>query len=86
MHSACVTTLSCVGTLQIRNVPDDVRSALKARAAAAGQSLSEYLLAEVTRISRRPTLEEMKARIPQRDPVGELPPAAEVLADARRNG
>ncbi len=33
-------------TLQIRHVPDDVHRILKARAAMAGMSLSEYMLAE----------------------------------------
>jgi plasmid stability protein len=56
-------------TLQIRNVPEDVHRMLKARAAHAGMSLSEYLLAEVTRVARRPTLQELLERISQREPV-----------------
>ena len=39
--------------LQIRDVPDDVNAALKARAAAAGQSLQAYLLALVQREAAR---------------------------------
>lgn len=34
----------CVSTLQIRDVPDDLKAILKKRAADAGQSLSEYAL------------------------------------------
>ena len=36
-------------TVQIRNVPDDVHRKLKARAALAGMSISEYLLRELER-------------------------------------
>ena len=38
--------------VQIRNVPDALHRKLKARAAAAGQSLSDYLLGEI-RANRR---------------------------------
>jgi plasmid stability protein len=55
--------------LQIRNVPDDLHRRLKARAAARGQSLSEYLLEEVERLAALPTLEELRERIAARDPV-----------------
>ena len=37
-------------TLQIRHVPEDVSTRLKARAAAQGASLSDFLLAEASRI------------------------------------
>ena len=39
--------------LQIRDVPDEVNEVLKARAAAAGQSLQAYLLALVHREAAR---------------------------------
>jgi plasmid stability protein len=49
--------------IQIRNVPDEVHRTLKVRAAAAGMSLSEYLLRELERSAERPTLEEVLERI-----------------------
>jgi plasmid stability protein len=49
--------------IQIRNVPDEVHRTLKVRAAAAGMSLSEYLLRELERAAERPTLEEVLERI-----------------------
>ena len=52
--------------IQIRNVPDDVHRKLKARAAMAGMTLSEYLLREVAHVADRPTLEELEARIRSR--------------------
>src|SRR5258708_3973956 len=41
--------------LQIRDVPEDVHRALKSRAAAAGVSLSEYVLGVPGRTASRPT-------------------------------
>jgi antitoxin FitA len=54
--------------IQIRNVPDDVHRTLKVRAAAAGTSLSDYLLREITRVAQSPTPEELDARIRARRP------------------
>ncbi|WP_223290855.1 FitA-like ribbon-helix-helix domain-containing protein [Streptomyces avicenniae] len=42
--------------LTIREVPDDVATRVKARAAEAGQSLQTSLLTLVTREATRPTL------------------------------
>jgi len=44
--------------VQIRNVPDALHRTLKARAALAGMSLSDYLLAELRQLAERPSLEE----------------------------
>lgn len=71
-------------TIQIRNVPEELSNTLKARAAERGQSLSDYLLRELTDIGQRPTRAELFRRIELRGPV-DLPPAADVLA-AERSG
>ena len=42
--------------IQLRNVPDALHRTLKARAAMAGMSLSDYLLAEIREVAERPTL------------------------------
>ena len=42
-------------TIQIRNVPDDVHRSLRTQAAAAGMSLSDFLLAEIEQVAARPT-------------------------------
>ena len=55
--------------IQLRNVPDVLHRALKARAATAGMSLSDYLLAEIKEIGERPTLTEFRARLHKREPV-----------------
>jgi preprotein translocase subunit Sss1 len=44
--------------IQIRNVPDHVHLILKRQAGAAGQSLQEYMLDLVTRMSEKPTWDE----------------------------
>lgn len=41
-------------TITIRNVPNDIRDTLAARAARKGQSLQEYLLAEMIETASRP--------------------------------
>lgn len=49
--------------IQIRNVPEGLHRTLKARAALEGASLSDYLLEELRRVSRRPTLRELEERL-----------------------
>ena len=56
-------------TIQIRNVPDVLHRKLKTRAARCGVSLSTYLLHEIHQIAQKPTMEEMRKRLNQRDPV-----------------
>lgn len=55
--------------VQIRNVPDELHRRLKARAALAGMSISEYLLREMERSLERPTREELLERLRNRERV-----------------
>jgi antitoxin FitA len=55
--------------IQLRNVPDPLHRILKARAAMAGMSLSDYLLAEIEDLAERPTLAELRDRLHKRKPV-----------------
>jgi plasmid stability protein len=52
--------------IQVRNVPEDVHRTLKARAAAAGVSLSDYIKRDLEESAARPTLEEIDARVASR--------------------
>jgi antitoxin FitA len=52
--------------LQIRNVPDATRRALKSRAAARGESLNAYLLELLSREVERPTVAEVLDRAARR--------------------
>ena len=49
-------------SVQIKHVPDDVHRILRTRAAAAGQSLQEYLRARLLEAAREEPLEEVLAR------------------------
>lgn len=48
-----------MGTIQIRDVPDDVIEALKKQAAALGLSLSQYLRQELIEASQQSTWQEI---------------------------
>ena len=52
--------------IQIRNVPDELHRRLKMRAAAAGMSLSDYLLNQIRLVAEQPTWEEFRARLATR--------------------
>ena len=68
--------------IQVRNVPDTLHRTLKARAALAGMSLSDYLLAEMRQIAERPTLDELRKRLKQREAtVLPIPAARAVRAE-----
>jgi len=54
------------GLLQVRNVPEETRRVLKARAAARGESLNAYLLALIQREVAQPTVAEVLDRAARR--------------------
>lgn len=49
-------------SIQVKDVPDDVHTTLRTRAAAAGMSLQEYLRARLVDEAHTPTLEEVLER------------------------
>lgn len=53
-------------SVQIKDVPNDVRAVLRSRAALEGQSLQEYLLTRLSEDARTPTVVELFARIEHR--------------------
>ncbi len=53
-------------SIQVKDVPDDVHATLRRRAAAAGQSLQEYLLAQLIIDAHTPTLDEVLDRADSR--------------------
>lgn len=68
--------------IQIRNVPDALHRKLKARAALAGMSLSDYLLSEIRSVAERPTVDELRKRLAERPVVApSVPPADAVRAE-----
>ena len=69
--------------IQLRNVPDSLHRSLKARAAMAGMSLSDYLLAEIQEIAERPTLAELRERLHKRKPVAVRLDTARLVREER---
>ena len=69
--------------IQLRNVPDALHRILKARAAMAGMSLSDYLLAEIKEISERPTLAELRERLHKRKHVSVQIDTARMVREER---
>jgi plasmid stability protein len=51
-----------MATVQVRNIPDAVHAVLRQRAAAAHQSLQEYLRARLIAEASQPTIEEVLDR------------------------
>jgi antitoxin FitA len=50
-------------SITIRNVPDEVHDELAARAALAGRSLQEQLLADLIELAARPSAASLMARV-----------------------
>lgn len=86
MRPTCEHAKNMSKMIQIRNVPDALHRKLKVRAAAAGQTLSDYLLGEMEQLAARPTREEMLARIHSRSRVTLKTPAAVVIREERDSG
>lgn len=82
-----VLQLAHMPSVQIKDVPPDVHRVLRHRAAAAGQSLQEYLLARLTEDVAQPTLDEVLSRAGDRAsgrvPLAEAARAVRADRDAR---
>jgi plasmid stability protein len=72
--------------VQIRDVPEETHRVLKARAAMAGVSLSEYLRGVLARTVARPTPEELEARIAAHEKVTLPVPVAQIVREIRDHG
>lgn len=70
--------------IQIRNVPEELHRVLKSRAALAGMSLSDFLLAEIRLVAERPTRQELLDRLRSRDRVTVSSSIPETLEQERR--
>ena len=58
---------ACMPNVQIREVPEDVHEALVRKAELAGQSLQQYLAAQLVVIASTPTVDEVIDLIERRD-------------------
>ena len=85
MRVACTHASRMPRMVQIRNVPDALHRKLKVRAADAGQTLSDYLLAELERVAARPTRDEMLSRLHTRRRVTLKTAASTVIREERES-
>ena len=70
-------------SIQIRNVPDDVHRTLRARAASAGLSLSDYLLEDITRLATRPPVGDVILRAGTRSGGADIGDIVEAVRSGR---
>lgn len=71
-----------MGTIQVKNVPAELHGELRRRAARAGMTVRDYLLALIERDQLRPTLDEWLEEVTTADPV----PLTASSADLIRRG
>jgi antitoxin FitA len=83
MCITCNYAVNMTRMIQVRNVPEGLHRTLKARAATAGMSLSDYLLGELREIAERPTLREFRERLHLRKPVAVTLNTADLLREER---
>ena len=83
MCSTCMYAAHMSRMIQVRNVPDSTHRTLKARAAMAGMSLSDFLLAELRGLAERPTVTELRERVRNRSHVAAGVSAADAVRRER---
>lgn len=86
MRDTCNYVVHMSRMIQIRNVPDELHRELKARAAQAGMTLSDYLLHEIRILAQRPTRGELLERIRRRGGVQLDEGAADIVRAERDAG
>ena len=85
MWIACSYVQAMSVMIPLRHVPDELHRRLKARAALAGMTLSDYLLQEIRRVAERPSPEELRRRLHERPAAHpSVPPARAVRAERDR--
>ena len=57
---------ACMASITIRDVPEDVRAELAARAARGGRSMQEYLRLQLVELAATPDVEDVLTRIRER--------------------
>lgn len=72
-------------SITIRGVPNSVRDELASRAASSGRSLQEYLVAELTELAARPSLEDALREVRSRAAAYPGIRVEEIVADLDAN-
>lgn len=71
-----------MANVHVRDIPDDIHDALKARAAAEGRSVNEVIVRALQGAAHRPTPEQFADQM-RRQRIRSAPPAAAVAAAVR---
>ena len=69
--------------IQLRDVPDQIHSTLKARAAREGMSLSDYIKRELESTAERPTMKEWLERTQQAKRIPAKQSGAQMVRELR---
>jgi plasmid stability protein len=69
--------------IQVRDVPEQVHSTLKARAAREGMSLSDFIKRELERAVERPTMREWLELTQRAKPIPAKRSAAQIVRELR---
>lgn len=69
--------------IQIRNVPEQVHRALKARSALAGKSLSDLILEELVAMAAVPSEAQLRAQLDSAEPFKMKKSSAELIRRER---
>ena len=69
--------------IQVRDVPEQVHSTLKARAAREGMSLSDFIKRELEHSAERPTMREWLESTRQAKPIPTKRSAAQIIRELR---
>ncbi|MGD0772848.1 MAG: hypothetical protein ABSC05_08500 [Candidatus Solibacter sp.] len=69
--------------IQIRDVPEEVHSTLKARAAREGMSLSDYIKGELEQSAERPSMREWLDLVQKMKPIPSKRSGAQIVRELR---
>ena len=83
MRRTCLYAEDMSKMIQVRDVPEQVHSTLKARAAREGMSLSDFIKKELERTAERPTMREWLETARQARPIATKRSAAQVVRELR---
>lgn len=83
MCCTCLYAGNMSKMIQVRDVPEQVHSTLKARAAREGMSLSDFIKKELERTVERPTMREWLERAQQAKRIPAKRSPAQIVRDLR---
>ena len=83
MLATCKQVINMAKMIQVRNVPDSIHRALKAKAALAGKSLSDWILEELEALAALPSEEELLERLREAEPFAMKRSSAKIIRKDR---